>query len=870
MKGIFLILKKHLPSFLTLFFLLGFGMVFFLTAYGLKRDLGQSLGKLYEEQQLAELEFHSRLGLTRSDLEALGGTGVRAEGYYQITLSSGLRILSYEDRINRPLLLEGRLPERSGECVVGWAAGERMKLPIGSSLDLSGVEGLSLKESSLIVVGVVARPELLKREESDFILIRSDALTEEALYTDALFRTEMVQEDYFSGDFEARSAALKEAVAGRAESVTQERLAALEEAYLQEQMEAFAGINQESAALARRESSQSQRKTQWEEEIRKLEEENRTAQEALAKADEERRAAQETFKEQLEELEALRTSLMETQQIGTVIQGNLPVAENQLNDPGLRSMLPVFRSRAAQILEAFIWADLYDASYMERALEEARQGWNEDWQAFRIALSEEKQAALEKATGRSLVSSGIALSNELKNYGSLLQSAGIGNRALQESIRSLMGEQSASALPNLVSAELVRLQQELSERENEYMEIATLLIQLDEGYESCQNQWQQADRLLRQARADYDKWQQTEQASLNAAREELEERRREADAVYDEKKAELDRKWEQPFSLESIFDAHSSLKDQQRLLKLLNQLAYIALGALGFICCLYGAALMGRLLREGEEGLPAGEWSRISRRNGMIKAGAALYLTALPALAAAAACSLVLTRIIGPWLLQIYQISPHGHLYGTAVLIGLGCVMLGLGLGLLLNGLLARFRQGGLLRALCLGGFSAWSTALLGLGLWLLSGLFRSRGWEDALPALTMLLWITAAFMLSWGLLGFFTLPREAEKLSASVHQTALYLARVNGAPARQIRRMLLKEDFLPALLGICIGGAAALLLSGLLRLDKVGESIIWQTHSGGIIWPLTAVISLILILAIPAGIRKQVGRSALYQDKEQ
>lgn len=870
MKGIFLILKKQLPSFLTLFFLLGIGMVFFLTAYGLRQDLGQTLTDFYESHQLAELELSSQLGLSRTDLEALGGTGVRTEGYYQITLPSGLRILSYEDRINRPLLLEGRLPERPGECAVGWAAGERLKLLIGSSLDFSGIEDLPLKEKALIVVGVVARPESLKREESDFILIRSDALTEEDLYTHAFFRTDMVQDDYFSGAFEARSSALEEEVAGRAAAVAQERLSAMEEAYFQEQMEAFSGINQESQALVRREASLSQRQTQWEEEIRQLEEENQSAQEALTKAEEARTEAQEGFQEQLDELEELRTAFMETQQIGAVIQGNLPVAENQLNDPGLRSMLPAFRSRAAQILEAFTRADIYDASYMERALETARQGWDADWRVFRTGLSAEERASLEKATGRSLVATGIALSNELKSYGSLLQTAGIEDRTLQESIRNLMGEQSAAGLPNLVSRELSRLQQALSERENEYMEIAVQLAELDEDYESCQKEWQQTDRLLRQARADYDKWQQTEQADLNAAREEVESRRQAAEALYDEKKAELDRKREQPFSLRSVFDAHSSLKDQQQLLKLLNRMTYIALGALGLLCLFYSAAFMSRVSKENEEGLPAGEWGRISRRSAMIKTSFDLCLAALLALAAAAALSLLLTKIAGPWLLKTYQLSPEGQFHGRAALICLGCIFLGLGLGLLLWGLMGSFRQGSPLRALCLGAFAAWCAALLGLGLWLISGLLKSGGLGETLPSLALLLRLAAGFVLAWGLVGLFTLPREAEKLNAAVNRPALYLARVNGAPTRLIRRMLLKGDFLPAFLGTCIGGAGALLLSGILGLDKMGEEMIWQTHSQVVIWLLAVFVSLILILVIPAGIRRQAGRSALYQDKEQ
>ncbi len=90
-------------------------------------DMKNSVDQYLDQQKLMDLRVVSTLGLTQEDVEVLSQQeGVTlAQGAYTIDatvrledMDSTVKVLSYTDDLNLPDLVEGRMPENQGECLV--------------------------------------------------------------------------------------------------------------------------------------------------------------------------------------------------------------------------------------------------------------------------------------------------------------------------------------------------------------------------------------------------------------------------------------------------------------------------------------------------------------------------------------------------------------------------------------------------------------------------------------------------------------------------------------------------------------------------------------------------------------------------------
>ena len=154
------------------------GVSFFAGINATEPDMVLSADKYFKEQRLSDLRIFSPLGFKEEDLASLRqqpGVAVVQKGYSKdlfFTTSSGttsiVRLLSYEpssfagqDGVNIPYLVDGRLPEKSGEVMLV-TGGLPAELALGSTVTVTapGAEELSaiLAVEQFTVVGFIHSP----------------------------------------------------------------------------------------------------------------------------------------------------------------------------------------------------------------------------------------------------------------------------------------------------------------------------------------------------------------------------------------------------------------------------------------------------------------------------------------------------------------------------------------------------------------------------------------------------------------------------------------------------------------------------------------------------------------------------------------
>ena len=191
---------------MSIFLIVALGTGFFAGIKSTMPDMKESAAEFFKENCLMDLKLVSNVGFKYSDLQAVEGlegvkgvsAGYSCDVYYNYDgQNQAVKVMSYDtdsdsgsdDYLNRPILIEGRLPENSGECVVE----NTMKTPdsykIGEQLTLSSpYSDTDISEyfthDTFTVVGIVASPLYIGYERdattigsgsiNSFILIPED------------------------------------------------------------------------------------------------------------------------------------------------------------------------------------------------------------------------------------------------------------------------------------------------------------------------------------------------------------------------------------------------------------------------------------------------------------------------------------------------------------------------------------------------------------------------------------------------------------------------------------------------------------------------------------------------------------------------
>lgn len=160
-------IKKSPGRFLSILFIVALGVAFFSGIRASEPDMRLSGDSYFDDSELMDIKALSTYGVTENDIRAMEKVEgvVRAEGAYSGDFlynkedeQQVLHVMSLQQKMNLAAVSEGRLPEKSGECMAddeaGFKIGDKIKLESGTEDALSDI----LKTDTLEVVGLGNSP----------------------------------------------------------------------------------------------------------------------------------------------------------------------------------------------------------------------------------------------------------------------------------------------------------------------------------------------------------------------------------------------------------------------------------------------------------------------------------------------------------------------------------------------------------------------------------------------------------------------------------------------------------------------------------------------------------------------------------------
>ena len=185
-KDIIREIRKSFGRFLAIFAIVAIGVAFFAGVTASSSDMRNSADSYFDKYNLMDVRLLSSIGFNQDDISAIRATeGVKGvfathslDALIQLdSTKSATKIMTVplenqdannEDYINQLRIKEGRLPEKSGECVVKYETVQGDPIKIGDKITLqSGTDEdilQTLKNSEYEVVGIVYTPYYLSYE----------------------------------------------------------------------------------------------------------------------------------------------------------------------------------------------------------------------------------------------------------------------------------------------------------------------------------------------------------------------------------------------------------------------------------------------------------------------------------------------------------------------------------------------------------------------------------------------------------------------------------------------------------------------------------------------------------------------------------
>lgn len=178
-KDIVRTIRRTLPRFLSIFFIVALGVAFYAGIRVTEEDMKITADHQFDDSEFMDIQVLGTLGLTEDDLDAIQGLSgvVQAEGAYSVDTicqKEGendeyvTKVMSAADRMNQIEVTKGKMPKKSSECLVDEVFAQEHDLEIGDCLLLSSGsdEALneSLKEDKLKITGIGKSPAYLSRE----------------------------------------------------------------------------------------------------------------------------------------------------------------------------------------------------------------------------------------------------------------------------------------------------------------------------------------------------------------------------------------------------------------------------------------------------------------------------------------------------------------------------------------------------------------------------------------------------------------------------------------------------------------------------------------------------------------------------------
>lgn len=172
-------IRKTFGRFISIFGIVLVGVAFFVGVKASAPYMKRSADAYFDRENLFDLKIYSTIGFSDENVEDVRNTeGIKqAEGAYTANAVAGVgtsekvfQIMSYDpdndNPINKLTLVEGRMPEKSGECVIRYYGMRDGELGVGDTLNLSSGTDTAITDSTLnndtyTIVGKVTTPYYL-------------------------------------------------------------------------------------------------------------------------------------------------------------------------------------------------------------------------------------------------------------------------------------------------------------------------------------------------------------------------------------------------------------------------------------------------------------------------------------------------------------------------------------------------------------------------------------------------------------------------------------------------------------------------------------------------------------------------------------
>jgi putative ABC transport system permease protein len=173
-------IKKTLSRFLAILAIIALGTAFFVGIKTTCPDMKLTADKYYKDLRFMDFRLISTAGFTNEDINAIKATkdikGVMPsysidavniiDNKQRVLRISSLPIgnlsINNENYINRPELMDGRLPQKGGECVVEKSFMTKASLRLGDKMKLSSGDGSNLLDNLITdtytIVGIIRSP----------------------------------------------------------------------------------------------------------------------------------------------------------------------------------------------------------------------------------------------------------------------------------------------------------------------------------------------------------------------------------------------------------------------------------------------------------------------------------------------------------------------------------------------------------------------------------------------------------------------------------------------------------------------------------------------------------------------------------------
>lgn len=234
-KDFIMEIKKTMGRFVSIFFIVALGVAFYSGIRASEPSMRITADQYFDDSKLMDLKVMGTMGLTADDIKAIGKvSGIKAvEGGYSkdVLCPAGdnekvVHMMSMQKDFNQVVVVEGRLPEKAGECLVDEDFLGYTDLKIGDTVTFHSGDGEALTDSLVTdtykIVGVGNSPLYISfgrgsstigtGEISGFVAVDESSFDMD-VYTEAYVKVSgAAEKTAFTDEYNDLSDAAKEAV----------------------------------------------------------------------------------------------------------------------------------------------------------------------------------------------------------------------------------------------------------------------------------------------------------------------------------------------------------------------------------------------------------------------------------------------------------------------------------------------------------------------------------------------------------------------------------------------------------------------------------------------------------------------------------